>query len=59
MQTVWYQFHVHMMIGIEITSKHVISTDSRITKVKKTTKFGFVTTDMKDMTSKMDSASSN
>ena len=48
-----------MMISVEVTSKHVISTDSRITKVQKTTKSGFVTTDMKDMTSEMDSASSN
>ena len=48
-----------MMIGIENTSKYVISTDSRITKVQKTAKSGFVTTHMKDMTSEMDSASSN
>ena len=40
-----------MMISVEVTGKHVISTDSHITKVQKTTKSGFVTTDMKDITS--------
>ena len=48
-----------MMISVEVTGKHVIFTDSCITKIQKTTKSGFVTTDMKDMTSEMDSASSN
>ena len=59
MQTVWYQFYVHMMIGIEITSKYVISTDSCHNESTKTTKSGFLAPTIKDMTPEMDSAPSN